>query len=285
MRRRTALNCIAKRSVTYADYIPLSLCACVYIGETERGCGDVENILIHVHVTIQHRHEIANSHSHLLLGLRGLSVYLVLPKHIQMLIPGLLAFLHVNIPSCLACTPISWEASDVLTWVNKMKMTLPHTLSLESTKNYSSLHTNNYSSLYLPPLVIQSGGSNFRCSASLHFGISPVGAPRAAKRNDLFEIHQFYLLVPHYTDTHVYVFSYLSLYLFIINKSDCGDWKKFLYHGEWSPSICPWRPRQEFRRISDNLHPPRCDVCVSCHGRCCRCVKHTPHLLYTHVVK
>ena len=32
----------------------------------------------------------------------------------------------------------------------------------------------NYSSLYLPPLVIQSGGSNLGCSARLPFGISPV---------------------------------------------------------------------------------------------------------------
>ncbi len=48
-----------------------------------------------------------------------------------------------------------------------MEMTLPHILSLEFTKNYSSFNTENYSSLYLPPLVIQSGGSNLGCSARL----------------------------------------------------------------------------------------------------------------------
>jgi len=53
----------------------------------------------------------------------------------------------------------------------RMEMTLPHTLSLESTKNYSSLNTKNYSSLYLPPLVIQSGGSNLGCSASCTFSL------------------------------------------------------------------------------------------------------------------
>ncbi len=67
MRRRTDLNCIAKRSVTYADSTPLSMYVCVCIGETERGGGDAENILIHVHVTIQHRNDIVNSHSHLLI--------------------------------------------------------------------------------------------------------------------------------------------------------------------------------------------------------------------------
>jgi hypothetical protein len=65
--------------------------ACVCIGETERGWGDTENILIHVHVTIQHRNDNVNSHSHLLLGLRGLSVqpwHIFLMKH-QFLIDSL----------------------------------------------------------------------------------------------------------------------------------------------------------------------------------------------------
>jgi len=65
----------------------------------------------------------------------------VLLKHIQMLTPGLLALLHVNIPSCLPSASISWEASVEGKW-------LYNTLSLESMKNYSSLSTKNYSSLY-----------------------------------------------------------------------------------------------------------------------------------------
>ncbi len=40
---------------------------------------------------------------------------------------------------------------------NRLEMTLQHTLSFESMKNYSSLSTKNYSSLYLSPLVVQSG--------------------------------------------------------------------------------------------------------------------------------
>ncbi len=91
MRRLTALNCIAKRSVTYPDSISVSLCVCVCIWETETGWGDTQNILTHVHVTIQHRHGIANSHSHLLLGLRGLSFqqwHIVWVKH-QFLVDSL----------------------------------------------------------------------------------------------------------------------------------------------------------------------------------------------------
>jgi hypothetical protein len=49
------------------------------------------------------------------------------------------------------------------------EMTLQHTWSLESTKNYSSLSTENYSSLYHPSIVKLTGGSNLGCSVSLHF--------------------------------------------------------------------------------------------------------------------
>jgi len=65
-----------------------------------------------------------------------------------------------------------------------MEMTLPHTLSLESTTNYSSFNTKNYSSLYLPPLM-QSGGSNLGDS-SLSFVSSPVDPPICILFNFLF---------------------------------------------------------------------------------------------------
>ena len=41
----------------------------------------------------------------------------VLSKHIQMLNPGLLDFLHLNIPSYLAFTLISWEDSYEMKWL------------------------------------------------------------------------------------------------------------------------------------------------------------------------
>jgi hypothetical protein len=44
MSRLTVLNCIAKLSVKYADFIPVSLCVCVHIGETEKEWGDTQNI-------------------------------------------------------------------------------------------------------------------------------------------------------------------------------------------------------------------------------------------------
>jgi hypothetical protein len=37
MRGLTVLNCMAKRSVTYSDSIPVSLCVCIYVADTERG--------------------------------------------------------------------------------------------------------------------------------------------------------------------------------------------------------------------------------------------------------
>jgi hypothetical protein len=55
----------------------------------------------------------------------------VLSKHIQMLTPGILTFLHLNIPSYLVSSPFLERR----TW---MTMSLQHGLSSESTENYSS---------------------------------------------------------------------------------------------------------------------------------------------------
>ncbi len=62
-----------------------------------------------------------------------------------------------------------------------MNITLPHTLSVESTKKYSSLNTKKYSSesLYLTPLVNKVNKvivvvKVFGCSVRPPFGSSPV---------------------------------------------------------------------------------------------------------------
>jgi hypothetical protein len=55
----------------------------------------------------------------------------VLSKHIQMLTPGILTFLHLNMPSYLVSSPFLKRR----TW---MTMSLQHGLSSERSKNYSS---------------------------------------------------------------------------------------------------------------------------------------------------
>jgi hypothetical protein len=83
--------------------------------------------------------------------------------------------LFLDSPSNI-CPDLPFQGSDVNSWPSRspssehplrsdlraqflrsvgydIEMTLPHTLSLESIKKYSSLSTNNYSFLYLPPIV------------------------------------------------------------------------------------------------------------------------------------
>ncbi len=85
----------------------------------------------------------------------------MLSKHIQMLTPGLLALLHVNIPSCLPCAPISWESSDVeWKW-------LYHTHSVWKVPKITLLSIQKNTLLCTAATCQQSGGSNVGCCARL----------------------------------------------------------------------------------------------------------------------